>query len=46
MDIHSFFVGLALREAWRDFVWRDGGGPSSILLMETVVRIFDAIICF
>lgn len=33
-------------KAWRDFVWRDGGGPSSILLMEAIVRILDADLAF
>lgn len=28
-------------KAWRDYNWRDGGAPSSILLMEAVVRILE-----
>lgn len=28
-------------KAWRDYVWKNGGGPSSVLLMEAVVRILD-----
>ena len=28
-------------KAWRDFVWRDGGGPSSILLMICAAELFD-----
>jgi hypothetical protein len=30
-------------KAWRDYVWRVGGGPSSVLLMETVSRIVSDI---
>lgn len=26
-------------KAWRDFAWKTGGGPSSVLLMEVVQRI-------
>jgi len=26
-------------KSWRDFVWKTGGGPSSVLLMETVQRV-------
>lgn len=28
-------------KAWRDFNWQSGASPSSILLMEAIVRIFD-----
>lgn len=28
-------------KAWRDQNWREGGGPSSILLMEAVTRIIE-----
>jgi len=41
---HPFVLRKIWRyvKAWRDFVWRDGDGPSSVLLMEVVVRILDA----
>lgn len=28
-------------KAWRDFTWQGGPSPSSILLMEAIVRIFE-----
>lgn len=28
-------------KAWRDFVWRDGGGPSSLVLMICAAELFD-----
>jgi len=28
-------------KAWRDYTWRDGKSPSSVLLMEAVVKILD-----
>lgn len=28
-------------KAWRDHAWKNGGGPSSILLMEAVNRVLD-----
>lgn len=41
---HPFVLRRVWRyvKAWRDYNWRDGGGPSSVLLMEAVVRILDA----
>ncbi|MDQ9172055.1 CBASS cGAMP synthase [Oxalobacteraceae bacterium R-40] len=40
---HPFILRRLWRyvKAWRDYAWRDGGGPSSVLLMEAVVRILD-----
>lgn len=29
-------------KAWRDHQWRDGGGPSSVLIMIVVAQAFDA----
>ena len=29
-------------KAWRDYHWRDGGGPSSVLIMIVVTQTFDA----
>lgn len=28
-------------KAWRDFTWRDGAGPASIVLMACVTKVFD-----
>ncbi len=41
---HPFVLRKLWRyvKAWRDQTWKDGGGPSSILLMEAVSRILDA----
>jgi hypothetical protein len=41
---HPFILRRMWRfvKAWRDQTWRNGGGPSSILLMECVVRVVEA----
>ncbi|HAL38938.1 MAG TPA: hypothetical protein DCP03_12835 [Polaromonas sp.] len=40
---HPFVLRKLWRyvKAWRDHVWKKGGGPSSILLMEAVHRVLD-----
>ncbi|MCY1166509.1 MAG: CBASS cGAMP synthase [Pseudomonadota bacterium] len=40
---HPFVLRKLWRyvKAWRDQNWKDGGGPSSILIMEAVNRILD-----
>lgn len=41
---HPFVLRKVWRyvKSWRDYIWRDGGAPSSVLLMQIVVQIFDA----
>lgn len=40
---HPFILRRMWRyvKSWRDQTWRNGGGPSSILLMECVVRVIE-----